>query len=187
MWDSIIEALTAVPFWELALILIAKIIEVTLGTLRVILINKGYRKQGTLLAFIEIILWVFIASTVITGMSEAPIKGIMYSFGFAGGVYLGSYVESKIAMGKILVQVICDIQTSAILSETIRNSGMGLTSWNAEGKESEKKVLLLIGTRKSTKKILKLISETDQKAVVAIHDASVLKGGFYPQVKKILK
>lgn len=187
MWDQIIQYLTAVPFWELILILVAKVIEVTLGTLRVILINKGYRKEGTLLAFIEIILWVFIASTVINGMTEAPIKGLMYSFGFAGGVYLGSYVESKIAMGKILVQVICDVETSNSLSEAIRSSGMGLTTWDAEGKESTKKVLLLIGNRKNTKKILKLISETDDKAVVAIHDASVLRGGFYPQVKKMFK
>ena len=78
MITSLISILTAVPLWELLLIFSAKMIEVSLGTLRHILINKGYRKQGTILSFFEIMLWVFVASTVINGIAEAPIKGLIY-------------------------------------------------------------------------------------------------------------
>lgn len=187
MWDWIVTFFTAAPWWELLLILGAKAIEVTLGTLRIILVSKGYRKEGTFLALIEIILWVFIASTVINGMAEAPIKGIMYSFGFAFGVYLGSLIESKIAMGKIMIQIITNQENAHNLELTIRKAGMGLTTWDAHGKESDKVVFLTIGNRKNSDKLLNLIAETDPTAVVAIHDATILKGGYYSQLRKAFK
>lgn len=79
MWDKIVDAFVSVPWWELLLIFCSRIIEVSMGTLRIILINKGYRKQGVILAFFEVTIWVFIASRVIGGISEQPIKGIVYS------------------------------------------------------------------------------------------------------------
>jgi uncharacterized protein YebE (UPF0316 family) len=72
MTEAIINFLTAAPPLELMLILVSKVTEVALGTLRQILINKGYRRQGTILSFFEIILWTFIASRVIMGIAEAP-------------------------------------------------------------------------------------------------------------------
>ena len=81
MWETFIEILTKTPWYELLLIFSMKIIEVTMGTLRIILINKGYRKYGVVLALIEIFLWVFIASAVINGLSESPMKGIAYGLG----------------------------------------------------------------------------------------------------------
>ncbi|MEF3693228.1 MAG: DUF5698 domain-containing protein, partial [Acholeplasmataceae bacterium] len=90
MWETIWNFLTQVPLWELVLIFSAKVIEVTISTMRIILIGKGFRKPGTILAVFEILLWVFVASTVINGVAEAPIKGVIYSIGFAIGVYIGS-------------------------------------------------------------------------------------------------
>ncbi|MGM0496157.1 MAG: DUF5698 domain-containing protein, partial [Bacillota bacterium] len=71
MWDLIWDFLATVPFWEMLLILIVKVVEVSVSTLRIIFIGKGYRKPGALLALIEILLWVFMASSVINGMAEA--------------------------------------------------------------------------------------------------------------------
>ena len=69
MIESIVNALVSVSLLELLLILLAKTIEVTIMTLRVILIAKGYRKEGTALSFLEILLWTFVASRVIMGLA----------------------------------------------------------------------------------------------------------------------
>ena len=81
--EQVISFLSAANPLELALIFFAKIIEVSLATLRQILINKGYRRVGTILSFFEILLWTFVASRVIIGITEAPVKGIVYSIGFS--------------------------------------------------------------------------------------------------------
>jgi uncharacterized protein YebE (UPF0316 family) len=76
MLDKLLEILAATPWWDLALIFLARIIEVSLGTLRVIFVNKGHRKQAFLLGFIEVTIWVFVASRVIVGITEQPLKAI---------------------------------------------------------------------------------------------------------------
>ncbi|MFA7725489.1 MAG: DUF5698 domain-containing protein, partial [Candidatus Izemoplasmatales bacterium] len=59
-WNELWEILTITTVWELLVIFFAKIIEVTIGTLRSILIIKGYRLIAFFLALIEITIWIFV-------------------------------------------------------------------------------------------------------------------------------
>lgn len=187
MLDAIVDFFTAVPFWELLLIFVAKIVEVTMGTMRIILISKGYRKQGTALAVVEILLWVFIASSVIKGVSEAPIKGIVYSIGFALGVYVGSFIENRLAVGKVLLQVISDKVGADIIVNILRVNGHGVTSLDAHGKDSERTVLMIFANRKNKQVILDIIKEADEKAVVVANEVSIVSGGFVSPWRKLAK
>ncbi|NLG82162.1 MAG: DUF2179 domain-containing protein [Bacilli bacterium] len=180
MWDKLIEIFTAVPLWELALIFFAKIVEVTMGTLRIILINKGYRKQGVILSFIEIVLWVFVASRVINGITEAPIKGIVYSLGFSAGVYTGSRIESWLAFGRVLVQIITSGSNGDELTNTLRKEGYGVTTINAHGKDDDRLVLMVYTDRKKKAQVIKRIQSIDSKAMIVINDVSTMGGYFSP-------
>jgi len=180
VWDKLIEIFTAVPLWELALIFFAKIVEVTMGTLRIILINKGYRKQGVILSFIEIVLWVFVASRVINGITEAPIKGIVYSLGFSAGVYTGSRIESWLAFGRVLVQIITSGSNGDELTNTLRKEGYGVTTINAHGKDDDRLVLMVYTDRKKKAQVIKRIQSIDSKAMIVINDVSTMGGYFSP-------
>ena len=111
--------------------------------MRVILITKGYRKPGTILAIFEILLWVFIASRVIMGIVDYPMKGLVYSLGFAFGVYIGSLLETRLAVGKILIYVILDKNSGITVTEVLRASGHGVTTLDAHGKDSDRSVLMI--------------------------------------------
>lgn len=187
MINNVIQVLTAVPLWELLFIFFAKMIEVALSTLRYILINKGYRKQGSILSFFEIIIWVFVASTVIMGMAEAPIKGIIYSLGYAVGVYIGSRIESRIALGRVLIQVIAEEDIGISMMSSLRENGYGVTSINAEGKKSKKLMLIIYANRLKKEKITELIHEIDEKALIVVSNVDALKGGYYPSWKRLGK
>jgi uncharacterized protein YebE (UPF0316 family) len=187
MWEAIGQFFTAVPFWELLLIFVAKIIEVTIGTMRIILISKGYRKQGTALAVVEILLWVFIASSVIQGVSETPIKGIVYSVGFALGVYVGSFIENRVAVGKILLQVISDKVGADMIMRILRANGHGVTSMDAQGKDSDRTVLMVFANRKNKQTIINLIKDADEKALVVANEVSILSGGYVSPWRKLAK
>lgn len=187
MFDKLIEILTITPFPELFLIFFAKIIEVSIGTLRIILINKGYRRVGVSLALIEIILWVFIASRVITGIAESPMKGIMYSFGFAVGVFVGSKLEEKIAFGKVLIQTITTVQSGNEIAAFLRKEGFGVTIIDGRGKDEARAVLMLYANRRGSDEVIEKIQKINPKAMVIINDVSTLSGGYVSPMKKLLK
>jgi len=177
MIESVISFFTAAPLWELALIFFTKIIEVSMGTLRSILVNRGYRKQGSVLAFFEVILWVFVASQVINGIAAAPLKGIIYSLGFAVGVSLGSIIENRLAFGKILIQTIVSEKKGQEVADTVRQRGFGVTTIPAEGKDSSKTVLMIFAKRKSKDDIIGYIRSADPDAMIIANDAAHLSGG----------
>jgi uncharacterized protein YebE (UPF0316 family) len=186
--DSIIHLFSMVSVWELLLILCGKTTEVTIATLRVILINKGYRTFGTILSFFEIALWVTMASNVLVGLTEAPIKGIVYGIGFSLGVFLGSCVESKLALGKVLIETIVSKENSGAVIAELRSKGHAVTTVEARGRDSEKMVLKIFANRKGKDEIIKQIHEKDGTAMIIANDISTLQGGYIsPRGKSIFK
>ena len=177
MGEFIIKFVTAAPPLELFLIFISKIIEVAVSTLRQILINKGYRKEGTVLSFVEIVLWTFVASRVIMGIAEAPVKGFVYSIGFSIGVYLGSRIEGYIAMGRVLIQTIVSKENSGPVTDTLRQKGYAVTTMEAKGRDSEKTVLMIFANRKGKEEIISEIHRIDGGAMIITNDISTLHGG----------
>jgi uncharacterized protein YebE (UPF0316 family) len=187
MTEQIIRFLTAAPPLELFLIFLSKIIEVTIATLRNILINKGYRKQGTILSFVEILLWTFIASRVIMGIVDAPIKGIVFCLGFSVGVYLGSRIESYIAMGRVLIQTIVSLESASLIIATLREKGYAVTTMEAEGRDAGKKVLMIFAYRKGKEEIIREIQQMDNTAMIITNDVSTLHGGTMTMRRRLLK
>ena len=187
MWKAIWSFISSVPFWEAFIILVAKIVEVSVSTLRIILIGKGYRKPGTILALVEILLWVFIASNVINGLKEAPMRGIYYSIGFATGVYLGSIIEDKLGVGKILIQSIVMREDSQDVLNALRDAGHAVTSVDAHGKYKERVMIMVFAKRKNKKNIIHLIKEADDDALIVTNDVSMVSGGFISPWRRLIK
>ena len=186
MLEVIEKLFSTVSVLELFLIFIAKLIEVSIATLRTILINKGYRKQGTILSFAEILIWVLVASRVIIGLAEAPMKGVVYSIGFSLGIYIGSLIESKIALGRVLIQTII-AKENEVLAERLREKGYAVTTMQAQGMNSEKTVLMIFANRKGKEEIIAEIQRLDETTMIITNDVTALQGGTISNVKKHLK
>jgi uncharacterized protein YebE (UPF0316 family) len=186
-WEKLWAILTVTSIWELLVIFVAKIIEVAIGTLRNILIVKGYKTPGFFLALVEIMLWVFIASQVITGLAESPMKGIAYGIGFAAGVYFGSMLESALAVGKIQIQAITAADKAKALADKLRELGCGVTTVEAMGRVDKKCILLIYTNRRGSQKIVNEILLLEPQAMVALDDVSNMVGGYIRSGKSIIK
>jgi len=169
---------TAILLLELVLILFARLIEVSIGTLRVILMNKGYRLISSILAFIEVSIWVVVASRVLIGIQENYLKGIVYAFGFASGVFLGSVIESKVALGTVLIQAILPFEKGLEIAASLREEGLGVTSVDAEGKDNKKVVLMIYSKRRHKEKIINKIHLLEPSSLIVSNDVSTLQGGY---------
>ncbi len=185
-WEQVKNFFQVSNYWLLLFIFFARAIEVSIGTLRVIVMNKGYKNIGAILAFIEVLIWVFVASEVIKDISSEPMRGIVYSLGFAAGVWLGTLFEDKIALGKILIQVVCEPDKAEAILEAVRIEGFGATEVEAQGKGGKKKMLYIYTNRKFKNKVFNLINEIDEDAFITSNQIDEPKGGYF-RSRRILK
>jgi hypothetical protein len=93
------------------LIFLARVIDVSLGTLRIIFIARGRRKLAPLLGFFEVLIWIVVVSQVMQNL-HSPLSFIAYAAGFATGNYVGMWIEDKLAIGTLIVRVIVPQEAS---------------------------------------------------------------------------
>ncbi len=162
----------------------AKIIEVTIGVFRMVLITKGERKLATIIAFFEIIIWLLVVSTVLVNITEDPFKVLAYAAGFAFGQMFGSLLEDKIALGNIRVEIIADEQVGIKLANYLRENNFGVTTMEASGMTCKKMIIFLYAARKQIKHIMDLCNEISKELVITVDDIKPISGGYYYKIRK---
>lgn len=165
------------------LIVLAKIIEVSFMTLRIVFITKGERKLGAIIGFFEVTLWIVIVSNVITNISSDPFKAISYALGFALGNYIGSMVEEKIGLGLSEVKVILKEEHGAEIASYIRGLGYAVTVLSGEGKNLKRNMLIMFIPRKKVRSLVDSIVEKQENAVITVSEIKPVYGG-YGMVRK---
>ena len=162
----------------LILIFIAKVFEVTLTTLRMLYLNKGAKIQAASIGFVEVLIWLKVASIVLVGIEEHPSRMFVYALGFAAGSYVGMVIEEKIGLGYSKLEVVTDIETGSEFTEALRSLGKAVTTINAGGRDGEKVILSIYVKRKSKDDVLKVARDMDIKGIITVSDIQKAYGGF---------
>lgn len=157
----------------------AKIVEVTISTIRLVYINKGEKLKGAILAFVEILIWLVVVSSVLTNIAADPIKVFVYAAAFSLGNYIGVTIESKIAVGLASIQVVVNKDNGEIMAEVLRNQGFGVTIIDGRGINDSKKSLLFVQLkRKRITEAVKIIQKSNPEAYITVNDIKSMMGGF---------
>ena len=172
--------------WTYLFIFLGKIIEVSISTLRIMLINRGERVKGVIAAIFEYTLWLFVTGTVLSNFQSDLLKIVVLIAAFAAGNFVGSWLEEKLAFGvctiSIYVQCIDDARRMA---RVLRDNGHAVTLMDAEGiSEQKREVVTLTVRRKFTHDVLQLINKTNPSAMVTVANTSSVKGGFLKDTAK---
>lgn|SRR5690606_4390816 len=155
----------------------ARVADVSLGTIRFMMMVRGRRSLAAAISFFEIIIWVTALSRVLSGLDN-PLKVVVYSLGFATGVFVGQWVEEKIALGVSSVQIIPRRpEAAALLRDTLRAEGYGVTVIKGEGRDGERSVLLVTSPRRGIAQLLAAARQADPEAFITILDARAVHGG----------
>lgn len=173
----------------LFLIFTAKAIEVSLTTLRMLFLNKGARLYASSIGFIEVLIWIKVASVVLEGINENPAQMFIYALGFAAGNYVGMMIEDKIGLGYSNLEIVTDVEGGEILSAKMRGLGKAVTEINAKGRDGDRVVLSLYVKRKNKDDVLKLIKDINANCVVTVSEIQKAYGGFglKPESKRLRK
>lgn len=150
------------------MIFLARIMDVSIGTVRIILVAKGYKKFAPIAGFFEILIWI-IAITRIMENLDNWVCYIAYALGFATGNYIGMIIEERLALGYETVRIITK-QAANNLIEEFRERGYGTTSVDAHGNLGAVAVIYVIVSRKKIKNVISLIYKHNPKALYTIED-----------------
>lgn len=159
-------------------IFLAKILEVALMTVRTVLITRGEKVYGSIIGFVEVVIWLYVVSAVLVGIQDDPVRMIVYALGFACGNYLGSYLEEKLALGILTINIIASKENGEKIAAILRKENVGVTAIEAEGINEIKKMLIIHAKRKRKIEIIKLIESTEINCVISINDTRTVYGGY---------
>ena len=140
-------------------IFFAKLLEVTFSTIRVVLTARGNRIIATLLASVEITIWLLVASTVLSGIAHDPLRAVAYGIAYASGIYTGIFLEDKLALGLAQIEIIAEHDLAMTIAARFREKKYGLTTFECEGLEGKKLSLVLKVHRKDVPLSIGLLKE----------------------------
>lgn len=159
-------------------ILLAKVLEVSIGTTRIVLITRGERVIGACLGFVEVLIWIVLVSTVLNNVTDDPVKVVVYALGFALGNYVGSIVEQRLGIGNVRIEAIVLEIHGEELANAIRSKGYAVTIIAGHGMNYERSVLLMNIKRKDYQNVIKLIRAVQENVVITINDIKPVYGGY---------
>ncbi|MBN2699683.1 MAG: DUF2179 domain-containing protein [Bacteroidales bacterium] len=150
------------------LIFLARIIDVSLDTIRVIMVSKGYRRLAPYVGFFQVLIWIITITRIMENLDNW-ITYVAYAAGFGTGTYVGMVIEEKIAMGYELLRVITRSGAEELVT-TAREKGYTVTYVNGEGRDGKVGILFLILKRKTMKEAIELVKKYNPQAFYTIED-----------------
>jgi uncharacterized protein YebE (UPF0316 family) len=151
-----------------ALIFFARIMDVSIGTVRVIFITRGFRLLAPLLGFVEVIIWLVAIQNILANLTNVMCY-IAYGGGFAMGTYIGMVIEERISIGRVLIRVITRKDAKDLLEAMVKARYVGTTT-GAEGPDGSVNLIISVIKRHDIRKVLALIKKHDPRAFYAIED-----------------
>lgn len=163
-------------------IFLARVTDVSIGTMRTILLVKGQRKIAAVMGFFEVMIYLIVLGKVVGNINQ-PVLILAYCFGYATGNFFGSKIEERLSIGRLVAQVIVK-DSSMALVQCLRDAGFGVTSFEGEGMDGKSYMLNIILERKQVDQLHRVIEGCDCGAFITTMDVRASLGGYF-QPKKL--
>lgn len=159
-------------------IFFARIIDVTLGTLRMIHTVKGKTLSAGIIAFVEVFIWFIIAREALNNAVSSILIAVAYSGGYASGTILGSFISNKFINSIISVEVITNKATPENI-EKIKQEGFGVSVVDTKDKEEQDKAILFITLNsRRLEELKRILRHVDRQAFMVVNESKVVQNGY---------
>lgn len=164
------------------LIFLARIMDVSIGTLRLIFVSKGFKFYAPILGFFEVVIWLLAIGQIMQHLDNFMCY-LAYGLGFATGNYIGIYLDEKLSIGTVLVRVVPKKDTTSLINH-MREREFGASLVDIEGMTGKLKMIFAIVKRKDLKEVMGIIHEHNPHAFVTIEDVKTAKEGYFRYSRK---
>ena len=143
------------------LIFLARICDVTIGTIRLLLLARGRKFIVPFLGFVEVMIWLLAVRQVLVGMDNF-VTYIAFAGGFATGNFVGMIIEEKLAVGLEVIRVITR-KDATELFEHLKKQGYGVTCLDAQGATGKVNLIFTVVNRCQHDKVINIIKKFNFK------------------------
>jgi uncharacterized protein YebE (UPF0316 family) len=150
------------------MIFLARICDVSIGTVRVIFVARGFRGYAPVLAFFEVLIWLMAIGQIMKNLNNVACY-VAYSMGYATGTYVGIWLEEKLSLGKVIVRVITRKDATELV-QCMRASNFPVTAIDAEGETGNVKVIFTIIRRQMLPRMVAMIKQFNPNAFYSVED-----------------
>lgn len=176
------QELLAGPFGPLVIFCL-RVTDVSMATMRVLLIVRNAKLVVPLIGFFEVLLWVFAVGAVVQNLSS-PLHLIAYAGGFATGNFVGLALEERMALGLATIHTVVK-SGGAELAEALREAGFGVTETYGMGRTGPVDVLFSVLPRRRIGAAVQMIDASAPEAFIVVDEPRAIRRGWlFPARKK---
>lgn len=139
------------------LIFFARILDVSINTVRIIYVLGGRKFTSTLLGFFESFIWLMAIRQIFEHLDNWMCY-VAYPAGFAAGIFVGMIIEEKIAYGKVIVRIITRKDVNGLL-EYLNKQYFRYTYVKAEGPDGHENLVFTVLQREKLEQLLVTLKE----------------------------
>jgi uncharacterized protein YebE (UPF0316 family) len=167
--------------WVLLPLLIfgARVLDVSLGTLRIVFVSRGLKYLAPLVGFFEVIIWLLAIRVIMQNLNNVACY-VAYGAGFAMGNYAGIYLEKKLALGRAILRIITR-KDAAELIQVLREEGFGVTAVKAQGSDGDVNLIFMVIRRSDFITVRDLIRNYNPRAFYTLEDVRFVSEGTFPE------
>jgi len=173
-FDSMLFTYVLLP----ALIFLSRVLDVSMGTIRIVMVSKGQKFWAPVLGFFEMLVWLLAISKIFQNLDNW-ICYVAYASGFAFGNYVGLRIEEKLAMGIVKIQIITRKKADKLIDNLIA-AGYGITHHEAKGRTEYVSIIYSIIKRSEINKVEEIVKSTNPTAFYSIEDVKFVSQGIFP-------
>lgn len=156
------------------LIFLARVLDVSVGTLRLIFVSKGRKFLAPLLGFFEVMVWLGAIGQIMQNLTN-PVCYLAYALGFALGNFVGIWLEERMAPGYSAIRVITQRDSTKLLGE-LRRRSYGVTVLRGEGGHGPVNVIYIVLRRKFVPHVLATIQRYNPNAFLSVKEVRMARG-----------
>lgn len=171
--------------WLLPIIIfLGRVVDVSLGTLRIIFVSKGERYKAPIIGFIEVFIWVVIISQILSRANDL-VAYLSYAAGYASGNFIGILLENRIAYGIVLCRIYTQ-KDGNVLIQALNKLNFGATVTHGKGSTNEVDIIETVVDRKELKTLEMTINNFDKDSFYVIEDVRTKQNGIFPKRRSLL-
>lgn len=161
-----------------AMIFLARICDVTIGTIRIIFVSRGQKKLASFCGFFEVLIWLVAIGQIMQHLDNVWCY-LAYAGGFAMGNFIGITIEGKMAMGILVVRVFTQADGSRLITR-LKEAGYGVTCLDGHGTTGPVQVIYTVIQRSSLEVVDRIIRDYNPKTFYSIEDVRFVSAGVFP-------
>ncbi len=159
-------------------IFFARILDVSISTLRTMIMVRKRSFIIPILAFLEVFIWFFAARKALTTEIDSIFIPICYALGYATGTYLGGVLSRKFIKDVNSVEIITK-RNNYKLIDTLRGRDYALSIIALKGNYKQPRDMIVVDVKsKDTNNVVKLVKRIDKEAFIVVKDTRGVHNGY---------